>query len=445
MEIAIKASQFFMSLSLLVVLHEMGHFLAARAFGMRVEAFYLFFNPWFSLAKKKIGDTVYGIGWLPLGGYVKISGMIDESMDKEQMAKPPQPWEFRSKPAWQRLIVMIGGVVVNVLLAIFIYWMSFFAMGEKYLPPANAVYGVQCDTSALEIGLRDGDIVLGLDNEPVERFTQITKQVLFDESSSIQVLRDGEEMSFTISEEQRARILERQKFVFLRFPFIANSFVAGSGAEAGGVEIGDRFVGINDVETTTFDEFATEVQKHKSEEVTVHVLRDGARKELQVNVSEDGRIGVYAVQGMDQFEEAGVFKIEKVQYGLFESLPRAFGKAGSEASDYGKQAKLIGKSPESLGGFWAILNIFPGEYNWEIFWSRTAWLSIVLAVMNILPIPALDGGHVMFLFYEMISGRQPNQKFMEVAQTVGMLLLFSLLIFANGNDIYKGIMGWLGG
>jgi regulator of sigma E protease len=222
------------------------------------------------------------------------------------------------------------------------------------------------------------------------------------------------------------------------------SCVVGSGAEAGGVEEGDRFVGINEVETTTFDEFATEVQHHKSKEVTIHVLRDGSRIQLQVKVSDEGRIGVYAVQGMDQLAEAGVFEIEKVQYGFFESLPRAFGKAGSEASDYGKQAKLIGKSPESLGGFWAILNIFPGEYDWEIFWSRTAWLSIVLAVMNILPIPALDGGHVMFLLYEMVTKRQPNQRFMEIAQTAGMLLLFSLLIFANGNDIYKGIMSALG-
>jgi regulator of sigma E protease len=444
MEIAIKTSQFFMSLSLLVVLHEMGHFLAARAFGMRVEAFYLFFNPWFSIVKKKIGDTVYGIGWLPLGGYVKISGMIDESMDKEQMAKPPQPWEFRSKPAWQRLIVMIGGVVVNVLLAILIYWMSFFAMGEKYLPPANAVYGVKCDTSALEIGLRDGDIILGLDGVPVERFTHIIKKVLFDESSSIQISRGGEEMEFSISEEQRGRILERQSFVFLRFPFIANAFTAGSGAKAAGIEEGDLFTGVNDVETSTFDEFATEVQKHKSEEVAIHVMRDGTAMQFQVQVSDEGRIGVYPVQGMDKFAEAGIFEIAEVKYGFFESLPRAFSKAGSEASDYGKQAKLIGKSPESLGGFWAILNIFPGEYDWEIFWSRTAWLSIVLAVMNILPIPALDGGHVMFLLYEMITKRQPNERFMEIAQTVGMLLLFSLLIFANGNDIYKGIMGWLG-
>ncbi len=444
MEIAIKASQFFMSLSLLVVLHELGHFLAARAFGMRVERFYLFFNPWFSIFKKKIGDTVYGIGWLPLGGYVKIAGMIDESMDKEQMAKPAQSWEFRSKPAWQRLIVMIGGVVVNVLLAILIYWMAFFVNGETYLPPQNAVYGVSCDSSALEIGLQDGDIVLGLDGEPVERFSHITKNVLFDEVSSIQISRNGEEMDFSISEDQRTRILKRQRFVFLRIPFLAERFASGSGAKEAGILKGDHIVGINDIKTATFDEFAAEIENHKSTNVTVHVLRDKAPLEFDVAVSDEGKIGVYPELEISEFAEAGLLDVKVIKYGFFESLPVGLSKVGSEAADYGKQAKLLTKSPESLGGFWAILNIFPGEYDWEVFWSRTAWLSIVLAVMNILPIPALDGGHVMFLLYEMVTRKQPNEKFMEIAQTVGMLLLLSLLLFANGNDIYKGIMGWLG-
>lgn len=436
MEILIQASQFFLSLSILIVLHEFGHFIAARSFGMRVESFYLFFNPYFSLFKKKIGDTVYGIGWVPLGGYVKIAGMIDESMDKEQMAKPAEPWEFRSKPAWQRLIVMIGGVTVNVILAALIYWMVLFVYGETYLPTKNVKYGIMCDSLALEMGLQNGDKIISLDGNEVENFSKVPMEIILNEVKTIQVDRNGEMVDVQIPEGMMSELIKSPGLISVRIPFYIEKFAPASVAEEAGFAKGDQIVGLNDSSIMYFDAFKTALQEFKGQEVNVNVLREGEAKTIAVSVPEDGLLGVYPKGDLSEF-----FELEEIKYGFFESFPKGIEKAGQTLVNYVKQLKLLfspsNKGYESLGGFLTIGSIFTTTWDWHHFWNITAFLSILLAVMNILPIPALDGGHVMFLLYEMITGRPANEKVLEVAQYIGMILLFSLLLFANGNDIYK--------
>lgn len=436
MEILIQASQFFLSLSILIVLHEFGHFIAARSFGMRVESFYLFFNPYFSLFKKKIGDTVYGIGWVPLGGYVKIAGMIDESMDKEQMAKPAEPWEFRSKPAWQRLIVMIGGVTVNVILAALIYWMVLFVYGESYLPTKNVKYGIMCDSLALKMGLQNGDKILSLDGKEVENFSKVGMEIILNEVKTIQVDRNGELVTIEIPEGMTRELIKSPGLISVRIPFYVEKFTPGSVAEAAGFVKGDQIVGINDSTILFFDEFRTVLQNHKGQKVNVNIERAGKPLTLAVEVPQDGLLGVYPKGDLSEF-----FELAELKYGFFESFPKGIEKAGQALVNYVKQLKLLfspqNKGYESLGGFLTIGSIFTTTWDWHHFWNITAFLSILLAVMNILPIPALDGGHVMFLLYEIITGRPASEKVLEVAQYTGMILLFGLLIYANGNDIYR--------
>lgn len=436
MDVLIQASQFFLSLSILIILHEFGHFSAAKAFGMRVEKFYLFFNPWFSLVKKKIGDTVYGIGWLPLGGYVKISGMVDESMDKEQMAQPAQPWEFRSKPAWQRLIVMIGGVTVNVILGVVIYWGILFYYGESYLPNANVKYGIMADSLAMEMGLRNGDRILYLDGREVENFNQIPVEIVLNEVKVITVEREGKVVEVKVPDDMMPKLMKARSLISVRIPFHVDRFAPGSAAKGAGFEQGDVIVGINGESIPFFDEFREALQGFKGQTVQVSILRQDQSMEIAVEVPESGLLGVYPVGNLKEF-----FDVTEVKYGFFESFPKGMEKAYGTFSSYIQQMKLIfspsAKGYESLGGFITIGSIFSTDWNWLQFWSITAFLSIVLAVMNILPIPALDGGHVVFLLYEMITGKQLPDKVLEVAQYIGMILLFTLLIFANGNDIFK--------
>ena len=436
MDVLIQASQFFLSLSILIILHEFGHFSAAKAFGMRVERFYLFFNPYFSLFKKKIGDTVYGIGWLPLGGYVKISGMVDESMDKEQMAQPPQPWEFRSKPAWQRLIVMIGGVVVNVILGVVIYWGILFYYGESYLPNANVKYGIMADSLAMELGLRNGDRILYLDGIEVDNFNQIPVDIVLNEVKVITVEREGEVVEVKVPDDIMPKLMKARSLLSVRIPFHVDRFAPGSVAKEAGFEKGDVIVGLNGETIPFFDEFKNALQAFKGETVEVGIMRDGQPMQIEVEVPESGLLGVYPVGDLKEF-----FDVKEVKYGFFESFPKGMEKAYGTFSSYIQQMKLIfspsAKGYESLGGFITIGSIFSTEWNWLQFWNITAFLSIVLAVMNILPIPALDGGHVVFLLYEMVTGKQLPDKVLEVAQYIGMILLFTLLIFANGNDIFK--------
>jgi len=436
MEIFIKIVQLLLSLSILVIFHEMGHFIAAKIFKTRVEKFYLFFDPWFSLFKYKKGETEYGVGWLPLGGYVKISGMIDESMDKEQMKQPPQPWEFRSKPAWQRLIIMLGGVTVNLLLAIAIYIIMLMVWGEQYLPTSALKYGISVDSTGYQMGLRNGDNIISIDNKIVEDFVAIPKTLVLEEAKTIQVMRDGRKVNIVIPDGTVSKLIKYKStdFISFRIPFVVAELNAGAPAKKAGILKNDRIIGINDTLYPFFGEFRKAIQQYKNKEVSVMVLRGYDTLRLKVSVPSTGLIGVYSKPPTDYL----VFKSKSFK-GLT-AIPAGVVKAFEGVGNYVKSIKLLfsqEKAYESVGGFIAIGSIFPSTWDWQAFWHLTAFLSIMLAVLNVLPIPALDGGHVMFLLYEIIFRRKPSDKFMEYAQIVGMVLLFGLLIFANGNDIMK--------
>lgn len=439
-EILVKAGQFLLSLSLLVVLHEMGHFFPAKLFKTKVEKFYLFFDPWFSLFKFKKGDTEYGVGWLPLGGYVKISGMVDESMDREQMMKPPQPWEFRSKPAWQRLIIMIGGVTVNMIVGFLIYAMMLWYWGESYLPVQNVKYGVTVDSLAESIGMRDGDKILGVDHVKAERFNDIVKQLVLREAKSIQVERNGQELSLAIPPGFiRQMIKQRTGFATPRFPYYISDLPKESAARTAGLQKGDQIISLNGEQVPYLSDFQKRLKKYKEQEVTVGFVRGRDTLQRTIKVSDKGQLGVYA--DVDAFK---YFTINTKQYTFLEAIPAGFQKCIKTLVGYAQQLRLIFvskeiKASESVGGFLSIGDLFPGQWDWMAFWEMTALLSIILAFMNILPIPALDGGHVLFLLYEMVTGRKPNEKFLEYAQIVGMALLFGLLLYANGLDLWRNV------
>lgn len=441
MEILIQALQLILSLSILVIFHEFGHFIAAKIFKTRVEKFYLFFNPGFSIFKIRGKETEYGMGWLPLGGYVKISGMIDESMDKEQMKQPPKPYEFRSKPAWQRLIIMLGGVTVNIILAAVIYIMMLALWGEQYLPTSQVKYGITVDSLAYEMGLRDGDKILSIDGEEVENFSRIPAKIILDKAQQVKVLRDGQDQIVDVPDGFLSKMVEKQapSFISIRFPYKVGKFAKGSAAKEAGLQEGDKLIALNGKEMTFFNDYAREIPKHKNEEIKLTVLRNGDTMNYNVKVPEKGKIGVYPKSPQDYFEFA------QKSYGIIEAVPAGIEKAYNGIGNYLKQLKLIFspdvKAYKSVGGFITIGSIFPATWDWEAFWSLTAFLSIMLAILNVLPIPALDGGHVMFLLYEIISGRQPGEKFMEYSQIAGMLILLSILILANGNDILRLING----
>lgn len=437
MEIVVKTAQFLLSLSILVILHEMGHFLFAKLFKTKVEKFYLFFDPWFSIFKFKKGDTEYGIGWLPLGGYVKISGMIDESMDKEQLKQPPQPWEFRSKPTWQRLLIMTGGVMVNFVLALFIYSMVLFTWGDEYLPNANVKYGIMCDSLALNAGFQNGDKIISVDSQKIEEFEKILGYIVLNNAKTVQVDRNGELVNLQMPESLIRDLIRSKKIGFItpRCPYIVGNFAKDSPAKEAGIKEGDKIVKFEDKKIKFFDEFKSEIITHKNQTVNIGVLRGSDTLFYKINIPATGVIGVYL--GI----EDNFFEYKKIEYGFFASFPAGISKGFNTVSNYLKQFKLLfdskTKAYESLGGFITIGKIFPGVWDWQAFWNLTAFLSIILAVMNILPIPALDGGHVLFLLYEIVTGRKPSDKFLEYAQIFGMVILFSLLIYANGNDIVK--------
>jgi regulator of sigma E protease len=436
MDILIKVVQLLLSLSILVIFHEMGHFAAARIFKTRVEKFYLFFNPWFSLFKFKKGETEYGIGWLPLGGYVKIAGMIDESMDKEQMKQPVQPWEFRAKPAWQRLIIMLGGVTVNILLAIAIYVVMLSAWGEKYLPTDGAKYGISVDSLGYQMGLRNGDIILSIDHKKVKDFEDIPKTLILEEARTVQVIRESDTVDILLPKGYISKLLQYQSpfFILPRIPFEIAQFSPGSPAKKAGIQINDRIIGVNDSVVPYFDEFRNALKKYKGQQVILMVQRNHDTLRFPVEVSAQGLIGAQR-KGMDAF-----FNLKEKSYNVVSAVPAGVTKAFVGAGNYIKSIKLLfsqEKAYESVGGFISIGNIFPSVWDWPSFWSLTAFLSIMLAILNVLPIPALDGGYVMFLFYEIIFRRKPSDKFMEYSTLVGMILLLGLLVFANLNDILK--------
>lgn len=440
MDILIKVLQFILSFSLLVIIHELGHFMFARMFGVRVEKFYLFFNPWFSLFKIKRGDTEYGIGWIPFGGYVKIAGMIDESMDTEQMKQPAKGDEFRSKPAWQRLLIMVGGVLMNIVFALCIYIGMSYAYGDSYMSNNDVKYGYTFSDTAKQIGFQDGDKVVTLAGKAVDDYTDIFKGILIDGVRTVEVLRDGQTVTVNIDESFLPKLLDSKvPFLEPRSVFAVTEVVEQGAAQAAGITAGDTIVSVNGEPAMYADQVRPALLAAAGKSTLITVMRDSAGVSvpvtLPVEVSAEGTIGVrYALF-------ASVMPIYTRSYTLWQSFPAGINRTGREINNYWKQLKMI-VSPKteaykSLGGVIAIGNIFPKFWSWEIFWGITAFLSIVLAVMNILPIPVLDGGHVMFLLYEVVARRAPSDKFMERAQMVGLAILFGLLIFANGNDIYR--------
>lgn len=439
MTVLIKILQLLLSLSILVIVHELGHFILAKIFKARVEKFYLFFDPWFSIFKFRKGDTEYGLGWLPLGGYVKISGMIDESMDKEQMKLPPQPWEFRSKKSWQRLLIMLGGVVFNFVFALLIYVIVLYTWGETYLPTSGVKYGIVTDSAGYDLGLRNGDKILSVDNQYIENFAQITSDIVLNNRKTIQVERNGQTLNIGITIEYIQKVLKRQGVIEPRTPFepfVVSSYAKESPAKASGVLVNDELIGLDNRKFTWYDEFQNYLALHKGQPVIMNLFRKGEPVDITVTPTKDGFLGIVRIWSFDK-----VFEFRTIKYGFIESIPAGIKRGFTTIVDYLKQFRLIfskhTKAYESLGGFITIGSIFPGVWDWQSFWALTAFLSIILAVMNILPIPALDGGHVMFLLFEVITGRKPSDKFLEYAQITGMVLLLSLLIFANGNDIVR--------
>ena len=448
----IKAVQLMLALAILVLIHEFGHYFFSRIFGVRVEKFYLFFNPWFSLFKYKPKkkepkpgepekaswrDTEYGIGWLPLGGYCKIAGMIDESMDKEQMAQPEQPWEFRSKPAWQRLFIMIGGVLFNFILAIIIYSGIVYTWGEQFLPFRNAEEGMMYSPSAQSIGFQDGDIPL-FANETELDYLSGESVIAMVSADSVKVLRNKqdtvtinipENFIFTVNKDAE----NGQGFMSYRLPVVVANAQSGMGAIKAGMQKGDRIISVNNVNTPSYDIFKAQLDNCKDQIVPLTYIRDG--KELLCNIEVDGagKIGILLTPITD------IYKTTTIDYSLWKSIPRGIEMGVDKLTSYVQQLGLIftKEGAQSLGGFGALGSIFPETWSWENFWTITAFLSVILAFMNILPIPALDGGHVLFLLYEIILRRKPSEKFLEYAQMTGMIFLLALMLYANGNDIYR--------
>jgi regulator of sigma E protease len=435
MGVLTQALQFILSLSILIVLHELGHFIPAKLFKTKIEKFYLFFDPWFSLFKVKKGETEYGIGWLPLGGYVKIAGMIDESMDKEQMKLEPQPWEFRSKPAWQRLIIMIGGVTVNVILGILIYAMVLFAWGEEFLPTQNLTYGVAVDTLAYQMGVRDGDKILSVDNKQVESINKVPYEVLINKAKSIQVERDGQKLDIMVTDDDLSEMIKNKyTLVEPRFPFDVDTVLEGMPAAAAGIKKGDKIISINNRSTPYYQDVVRILKNNKNLPVEIVLLRNNDSIATKATVSGEGKLGI-GQKSLDTY-----FTFVTKEYGFFASFPAGVNRAYETFDGYIKQLKVlftVKDAHKELGGFVSMGKAYGTTWDWQRFWSFTAFLSIVLAIMNILPIPALDGGHVMFLLYEVITRRKPNEKFLEYAQYAGMLVLLALLLYANGNDVVR--------
>jgi len=445
----IKAIQLLLSLSILIVLHELGHFIPAKLFKTRVEKFYLFFDVKYSLFKKKIGETVYGIGWLPLGGYVKIAGMIDESMDKEQMAKPPQPWEFRSKPAWQRLIIMLGGVTVNFVLAILIYIGLAFAYGDQFIENGSLKDGFHVTNSEIgkKLGIQTGDQITAVDGNTITEFRKLPLEII--NGNTLTIIRDGRTFDQDIPVDFISKLLENEEkssFLAPRIPFVIGEVPKASHNHGIDLLKGDLIIGINGQKTTYFDEIVEVIDQNIDSSVNLMVRSlNGSEKNVPAKVNQDGQIGVIRVIDNKDLQEKGFFSLKKITYSFMESIPAGIDKGVSTLGSYIKQMKKIFNprtgAYKGVGGFGAIGGLFPETWDWRAFWGTTAFISIILAFMNILPIPALDGGHVMFLLYEIVTGRKPGDKFMEYAQITGFIILLTLLLFANGNDIYKAIFG----
>lgn len=430
----VKAVQLILSLSILVILHELGHFIPAKLFKTRVEKFFLFFDVKFALFKRKVGETVYGIGWLPLGGYVKISGMIDESMDTEQLKQAPQPWEFRSKPTWQRLIIMLGGVTVNLILGFAIYMMIVFVWGKETLRTEDLPLGMNPTPMAAALGFEPGDQILAVDNKPLDMVMDINRHLLLRDVEYVTVKRaDASEAKIVIPDHFGKRMFESGD-LFPLYPMLSktlDSVIPTSAAGMAGLRAGDIIKGVNGAMITSYSELSKQIEAHPNSEIVLMYERDARLDTLSITPDSEGKLGVYF--GMPEIN----IRTEKLSFGA--SILEGFSFGYWTLHDYVAQFQYVftQKGASQLGGFGTIGNLFPARWDWKGFWSSTAFISIILAFMNILPIPALDGGHVMFLVYEMITGRKPNDKFLEYAQLFGFLLLITLVLYANGNDLYR--------
>jgi regulator of sigma E protease len=443
---AVQALQLLAALSLLILLHEFGHFFFARLFKTRVEKFYLFFDflfPFpsvlnFSLFKKKKGDTEYGLGWFPLGGYVKIAGMVDESMDKDAMKLPPQPWEYRSKKAWQRLFIMLGGIIMNVLVAIFIYALIFGIWGEEYLPAKNATNGIAVDSLGESVGFKNGDMVVSLDGKPVTRFTEIKYSILFDGIKTVQVLRDGNQVDVAIPDGTIRKIIKQQRgFISVRMPFIIRGLDAKGAAFKMGLQKDDSIVAINGQPIRFFDEYETMKKDLGGKPISFTVARNANVLTVSGILPVNKQLGIES-----EIDVTKYYKFESVKYNMFTAIGRGFTFTFEQVGNYWQQLKMIFtskevKASESLGGIVSFGKMFPTEFDWQDFLMLTAFVSIILAVMNLLPVPGLDGGYVIFLLYEMITRRSVSEKVMERATTAGLVLLLALMLYANGLDIFR--------
>lgn len=438
MDTVIKILQVVLALSILILVHEFGHYFFARLFKIRVEKFYLFFDPWISLFKykPKNSDTEYGIGWLPLGGYCKISGMIDESMDKEAMKEDPKPWEFRSKPAWQRFFVMFGGVFFNFILAILVYSGTLFTWGEEYLKTRDAIYGVQCNQLALDLGFKNGDKIISLDEISVEKFHEIQVIMARNQSKSAVVERGDTIITLDLDQSLLPKVLTTPGMFTIRIPFEIASIPDTTQNAQKGLMPGDRIVAIDSIEVSIVQDVQQMLQERKGLIIAATIQRQGALYTKELQVDNEGRLGIVLEGDISKF-----FNVTTQDYTLFASIPAGFSKASSTIGNYFKELGLIfspkTEAYKSVGSFISIGKIFPSSWQWEIFWNITAWLSIMLAVVNLLPIPALDGGHILFLIFEIITGKKPSDKFLEYAQVAGMIILFGIMFLAFGNDIYR--------
>lgn len=450
MDIVIRVAQFLLSISLLVILHELGHFIPAKLFKTKVEKFYLFFDAKYALWKKKIGETEYGIGWVPFGGYVKIAGMIDESMDTDQMKKDPEPWEFRSKPTWQRLIIMIGGVVVNILVAMVIYIGILFTWGDDYVPMDSLKGGLLVTKTELakEIQLQNGDKIYSVDGERVVDYQKVINNIIIGDEMVID--RNGEMVHVQIPEDFINSLLESDKkerlFYSARIPFIVGAIVEGSANKNSDLQLKDRVMSVNGESTEYFDLVGPVLSKYKNQEVKAVVLRDEKSVEVNLFVNENGKLGVQMYPtSLRDLEKLNLLEIKHDAYSLGEAIPAGVKMTYTNFINYVKQFKKI-INPDTgaykgVGGMIKMTELFPSEWNWRYFWNITAVLSIMLAFLNILPIPALDGGHVMFVLYEMITGRKPSQKVLEGAQVIGFFIVMGLIVLVNGKDVIEKIMG----
>ena len=439
----IRALQLMMSLSLLVIIHEGGHFFFAKLFKVRVTKFYLFFNPWFSLFKfkPKNSETEYGLGWLPLGGYVQIAGMVDETQSSEALEHPVQPWEFRAKPAWQRLLIMVGGVMMNFLLALFIYSMILFKWGDQYVALQDMTYGMEFNERAEKIGFRDGDILLSADDQPLQRF-DVDMLRAITEAHVVKVRREGQEVEVYMPEISLLDVAKDvPAFVEPLLPNIVDSVVPGRPFAEAGIQSGDVLLAVNETPLSSYNAFVgklamlrekAEVEGNKTANFTLVYSRAGVQDTISVQTDTLFMVGATSKALAD-------YKVTKLEYGFFESFPAGIALGVNTLKGYVNDMKYVftKEGAKSVGGFGTIGSIFPSVWDWHRFWEMTAFLSIILAFMNILPIPALDGGHVLFLLYEIIARRKPSDKFMERAQMAGMILLFALLIYANFNDVVK--------